>query len=401
MFFSLSFPFLLLAFSQMSVAQKASSTSSAPYPTHTIAVGEHGHVFTPESTTAEVGDIVEFRFFPLNHSVSSLFGGVQLWLAINNEKVAKAEFKSPCIPYEITGAGKQGFWSGFFPLNVIATPASACVDKMVGVVNPNTTHTLDIQKQFAANASFDFSPGESFPPEVKDAIPGATQTGSASSSTATVVAASHHDSLGTGAIVGIVIGTIAVLLLAGALIYVCGRQQTIGEIIQQHKPRSSASYQSSQISMASPSTCNVKSAIDHFTCIGQQKKSSHAEYYERPEQKRYQILRPGRCKFMPPMSFKSTPGHYSQPETFVSPKGYPITYGGPTSPEAYQRAYQHFSPTEVPISMKIHRGNSLYGPHELPASLNHDRVPPYPGHELPRNDTNPGNFQGHGTVISR
>ncbi|CAG8951291.1 hypothetical protein HYFRA_00008040, partial [Hymenoscyphus fraxineus] len=360
----------------MSVAQKASSTSSAPYPTHTITVGEYGHVFTPESTTAEVGDIVgkigvdvipqndtdmhvEFRFFPLNHS---------LWLVVNNEKVAKAEFKSPCIPYEITGAGKQGFWSGFFPLNVIATPAmkvndtqpiffycsspGACVDKMVGVVNPNTTHTLEIQKQFAANASFYFSPGESFPPEVKDAIPGATQTGSASSSTATVVAASHHESLGTEAIVGIVIGAVAVLLLAGALIYVCGRQQTIGEIIQQHKPRSSASYQSSQLSMASPSTCKFKSAIDHVTCVKQQKKSAHAEYYERPEQKRYKILKPESCKFMPPMSFKSTPGYHSQPETFVSPQGYPIPYGGPTSPEAYQRAYQHFSPTEVPISMR-------------------------------------------------
>jgi hypothetical protein len=25
----------------------------------------------------------------------------------------------PCIPYELTGAGRQGFWSGFHPINEV------------------------------------------------------------------------------------------------------------------------------------------------------------------------------------------------------------------------------------------------------------------------------------------
>jgi hypothetical protein len=60
-------------------------------------------VFTPNQLKADVGDVVEFWFYPQNHSV------------------ARSDFKSPCIPYEDTGVGRQGFWSGFHPLAVIPT----------------------------------------------------------------------------------------------------------------------------------------------------------------------------------------------------------------------------------------------------------------------------------------
>ena len=42
-----------------------------------------------------------FRFYPQNHSV------------------ARADYMEPCIPYELTGAGRQGFWSGFKPIDVV------------------------------------------------------------------------------------------------------------------------------------------------------------------------------------------------------------------------------------------------------------------------------------------
>jgi hypothetical protein len=42
-----------------------------------------------------------FRFYPQNHSV------------------ARADYMEPCIPYELTGAGRQGFWSGFHPINEV------------------------------------------------------------------------------------------------------------------------------------------------------------------------------------------------------------------------------------------------------------------------------------------
>ena len=48
----------------------------------------------------------EFRFYPLNHSV------------------ARSGFKNPCIPYEDTGPGLVGFWSGFEPVAVVLSNVS-------------------------------------------------------------------------------------------------------------------------------------------------------------------------------------------------------------------------------------------------------------------------------------
>ena len=55
----------------------------------TIGVGEGGLVFQPESVTANVGDLLQFHFYPKNHSV------------------AQGSFSSPCQPL----AG--GVYSGF------------------------------------------------------------------------------------------------------------------------------------------------------------------------------------------------------------------------------------------------------------------------------------------------
>jgi len=50
--------------------------------------------------------LLVFRFYPQNHSV------------------ARADYMSPCIPYELTGAGRVGFWSGFEPINVVLSNVS-------------------------------------------------------------------------------------------------------------------------------------------------------------------------------------------------------------------------------------------------------------------------------------
>jgi hypothetical protein len=63
-------------------------------------------VFSPNQLTASVGDVVEFWFYPQNHSV------------------ARSDYKSPCIPYEDTGVGRQGFWSGFHPVAVVLSDVS-------------------------------------------------------------------------------------------------------------------------------------------------------------------------------------------------------------------------------------------------------------------------------------
>ncbi|KAI5858330.1 hypothetical protein BZA05DRAFT_313788, partial [Tricharina praecox] len=70
---------------------------------HVVQVGRRGDSlalrFTPEDTTADVGDMVQFQFYPLNHSV------------------AEATFDKPCVPAtDDTSALGNAFWSGFHPL---------------------------------------------------------------------------------------------------------------------------------------------------------------------------------------------------------------------------------------------------------------------------------------------
>jgi hypothetical protein len=55
---------------------------------------------------------------------------------------------------------------------------------------------------------------------------------SVTSSAVAVVALTSKKPLATGAIVGIAIGGVVVLILAAALIYMCGRQKTIGEMLR-------------------------------------------------------------------------------------------------------------------------------------------------------------------------
>lgn len=90
------------------VTPYTSATSSAPAQTHTISVGID-HKFKPDVTQAEVGDIISFQFFPPNHSV------------------VRAEYEFPCIPYEMTGRGKTGFFSGFRPVDAILNVVSGLV----------------------------------------------------------------------------------------------------------------------------------------------------------------------------------------------------------------------------------------------------------------------------------
>ena len=146
-----------------SSASVSSTTTSEPQ-THTIQVGLLDHKMRPETTEAAVGDFVEFDFYPLNHSV------------------VRAEYGFPCIPYEMTGMGKTGFFSGFNPVDKVidkppeytirvndtepiffycSAPGSCITYGMVGGINLNSSMSIDKQRTLATDSSYMLQPGES------------------------------------------------------------------------------------------------------------------------------------------------------------------------------------------------------------------------------------------------
>lgn len=142
-----------------------SSTSIISEPqTHTIQVGLLDHKMRPEVTEAAVGDFIEFDFYPLNHSI------------------VRAGYGFPCIPYEMTGSGKAGFFSGFNPVDKVldeppkytirvndtepiffycSAPGSCITYGMVGGINLNSSMSIDKQRTLAMDSSYMLQPGKS------------------------------------------------------------------------------------------------------------------------------------------------------------------------------------------------------------------------------------------------
>ncbi|KAF2755637.1 hypothetical protein EJ05DRAFT_513122 [Pseudovirgaria hyperparasitica] len=211
-----------------SLTRSGASSSRTPI-TSTVSVGNGDHSFKPDVVQVSAGDTVEFRFGPTNHSV------------------VRAEYEYPCIPYEMTGRSKVGFFSGFKEVDVIledppkwsilindtqpiffycSAPDSCDKWTMVGVINPNSSVSLQRQKQLAGEAQFVMQPGEPFPAEASSTLASLTDaptnapTGSTNGGTT-----NHSHGLSGGAIAGIVIGAVAVLLLAAALFFYMGRSK--------------------------------------------------------------------------------------------------------------------------------------------------------------------------------
>ena len=121
--------------SSTSVASASAPTTSSFTPSNVkiIDVGENGLTFSPNTTTADIGDTIEFHFYPPQHSV------------------AQSSFDSPCVPLN----NGTGFWSGGFstdsgennnvfsvlindtnPIWFYCAAPTHCQNGMAGVINP-------------------------------------------------------------------------------------------------------------------------------------------------------------------------------------------------------------------------------------------------------------------------
>lgn len=106
-------------------------------------------------------------------------------------------------------------------------------------MSQNATHNYESQLAFTQTATAFLSPGEYFPEEKLDPTSTLAPTASGKGN-----AGDEHDvkahphPLSTGAIVGIAIGGVLVLALAGGIFYMCGRHKSFKEIMK--RPSSSS-----------------------------------------------------------------------------------------------------------------------------------------------------------------
>jgi len=130
------------------------TTPSGNVMTHVIQVGDTAgtKAFYPEKIRAKKGDLVQFHFYPKEHSI------------------AQGSFDQPCQPLgSANGSSSQGFWSGFMPVAAesktmpvfsilvndtkpiwfYCATMSHCQQGMAGVINEPEDKTLEQYKEAA------------------------------------------------------------------------------------------------------------------------------------------------------------------------------------------------------------------------------------------------------------
>ncbi|KAL4912375.1 hypothetical protein BDW62DRAFT_20937 [Aspergillus aurantiobrunneus] len=237
----------------------STATSSSAAQTHTIQVGpkEDPHQYVPHSLEAKVGDLIVFEFYPRNHSV------------------VQADWRAPCMPAdgdyffsgikndfeEVNGqvVGTLPTWNWTVdrdePTFFYCTSIDSCnVNGMVGVINPNETSTWNSQNRAALNAPYMLFPGQSMPAEGETSGSGTTATHSSPSSTSSSTAnppgqssSSSSQTLSAGAIAGIVIGSVAFVIILCVLLFLLGRNHVYKKWLwQSHEANSSKEARTAQ-----------------------------------------------------------------------------------------------------------------------------------------------------------
>ncbi|KAK3398038.1 hypothetical protein B0T20DRAFT_355074 [Sordaria brevicollis] len=130
----------------------------------------------------------------------------------------------------VTDMGKPVEWlftvRNDAPMFFYCSARRSCSEhQMIGVINPNATHTWEIQLDYAKRASYDLKPGETIPAEDPEfGKPTSTPSSPPTPSTKPEEDGGKKSGLGAGAIAGIAIGAAAVVVIGAALLYLCGRR---------------------------------------------------------------------------------------------------------------------------------------------------------------------------------
>ncbi|RJE26401.1 extracellular serine-rich protein [Aspergillus sclerotialis] len=162
----------------------ASSTESgsASSTTKSVDVGESGLTFNPDTIHIPAGGVVEFHFYPGDHSV------------------AQAAFDNPCHPISDTGffsgsmsSAKDGkpVWSltvnDTNPIWFYCGQVGHCQAGMVGVINPSGSDMLDSFKSAASNAN-----GQSVPSKAQGGILGTSRAGQTTTTSSSMTTTSSR-----------------------------------------------------------------------------------------------------------------------------------------------------------------------------------------------------------------
>lgn len=145
-------------------------------------------------------------------------------------------------------------------------------DSRIFTKSQNSTQTLDKQLEAALPLTTQIIPGEPFPTE-SDA-PKATSGGSNNGA----IINNYHHSVSGGQIAGIVIGSLAFLLLGGLLVYLCGRR---GGINRAYK-RTSTAYQAPSTAPSQPVVTELNYSMQPKSPSTQGWRNSHYSNFSGP-----------------------------------------------------------------------------------------------------------------------
>ncbi|KAI2626293.1 hypothetical protein GGS21DRAFT_266989 [Xylaria nigripes] len=300
---------LVLSSARDDMSDAPSQTTHSP--TQTITVGRGSFTFTPDSITAEKGDKIVFEFWSDGHTVS------------------RSQFGFPCMPYEFVTPGGIGFFSGDIPpvhptshpkwsitINdtdpvffYCSAPGSCKANHMIGVINQNDTWTLASQKALIDNNVIDLSPTDPVPSEISGSTSTATSTPQETArptSQSTEPGTDRTSALSSGEIAGITLGSVAVLLLVGALLYIRDRRSVSDGRYRHSAPRYKPSDHES---MVPTSQRDGHGAPLPYNYTGIQPNSPQWSMYSTVTSPSHNSWRPFRHGATSPVHSQISPGH--------------------------------------------------------------------------------------------